>query len=511
MDGKIFISYRREDTEGYAGRIFDHLSKHFGADRVFMDVDSIALGDNFVDVIEEAVSSASVFIALIGNQWMSAKDADGNLRLKDPNDFVRLEVASALRKKDTRVIPLLVHSATMPNASALPEDLAPLTYRNALNISHARFLADVERLTEEIDQYFKKTLGPGKGAKTKKTKFSMPIWGWIGLAALAIFFIVLGVTKGFNKEPVATQVAQIPLSSQMTPSKTPTITDTPTQALPTSTETQIPVVLDIPTDTLTPTFTPVPTISTSMKVYRGDVSIEMVLVADCLIDDAGNYDEKNCDLSLTGDGLKNSFFIDAVPVTNEQFAEYLNENSYTVSDVRNWIDYDHPNGGLAINSNGDWYRKEGHENNPVIAVSWDWAEKFCEYNGGGLPSEAQWEKAARGNGDFFYPWGSNQINSSYANYDNKLGKIVPVQSNAKNISPFGVWDMAGNVWEWTTTQVGAKFALKGGSYLSNDFLLRIDQRQIEDETMLVGDVGFRCMCSPAQDCYSDLATLPDNP
>ena len=61
-----------------------------------MDVDSIALGDNFVDVIEEAVSSASVFIALIGNQWMSAKDADGNLRLKDPNDFVRLEVASAL-------------------------------------------------------------------------------------------------------------------------------------------------------------------------------------------------------------------------------------------------------------------------------------------------------------------------------------------------------------------------------------------------------------------------------
>ena len=128
-----------------------------------------------------------------------------------------------------------------------------------------------------------------------------------------------------------------------------------------------------------------------------------------------------------------------------------------------------------------------------------------------MPSEAQWEKAARGNGDFFYPWGSNQINSSYANYDNKLGKIVPVQSNAKNISPFGVWDMAGNVWEWTTTQVGAKFALKGGSYLSNDFLLRVDQRQIEDETMLVGDVGFRCMCSPAQDCYSDLATLPDNP
>jgi formylglycine-generating enzyme required for sulfatase activity len=510
MGGKIFISYRRDDTEGYAGRIFDHLSKHFGADRVFMDVDSIALGDNFVEVIEDAVSSTSVFIALIGNHWMSAADADGNPRLKDPEDFVRLEIAAALRNKETRVIPVLVHSATMPNGSALPEDLAPLTYRNAMNISHARFIADVDRLTEEIEKYFEKTIGPDKKLKTKTAKFSLPVWGWIVMAALALFLIVFAAMGGLKKKPVETQVAQLPITSQTTPSPTPTTTETQTPVPPTSTGTSVPVIEVIPTDTLTPTPTPtlIPTIATSINVQRGSTSVEMVLIADCLLDEAGNYDETNCDLSPTGDGMVNAFYIDSIPVTNEQYAAFLNENSYTAGAVKGWFDYDHQEGGVAINSNGEWYRKEGHENFPVIAVSWDWAVKFCSYYGGDLPTQDMWEKAARGTGQFFYPWGSNEINSSFANYNNRIGKIVPVKSNTKNISPFGVWDMAGNVWEWTSTQVSGKFALKGGSYFSNDFLLRIDQRKIESPGALLGDFGFRCVCSPADACYSSLVPTP---
>jgi hypothetical protein len=507
MDGKIFISYRREDTEGYAGRIFDHLSKYFGADRVFMDVEAIALGDNFVDVIEEAVCSASVFIALIGNRWMSAADEKGNLRLQDPKDFVRLEVSSALRNEETRVIPLLVHSTTMPSSNALPEDLAPLTFRNAMNISHARFVADVDRLTEEIEKYFEQIGVPGKKTTTKP-KFSIPIWGWIGAAALALFLIIFAATGGFKSEPTPTQEALALQTNQPTPSKIPTSTETQTSIPPTATDVVAPVVEDIFTETPTPSPTLIPEISTSIIVQRGESSAEMILVAECLLDEAGEYNDKNCDLALNGDELEGAFFIDAFPVTNEQFIAFLNQNSYTVGDVRDWFDYDHPDGGAAINNVGEWYRKDGYENYPVIAVSWDWAERFCMYYGGGLPSQDEWIMAARGGGDFFYPWGNNQINSSFANYNNRIGKTIPVQSNAKNVSPFGVWDMAGNVWEWTNTQVNGQFALKGGSFISNDFLLRIDQRKIESPDVLSGDFGFRCVCSPADNCYSSLVPTP---
>jgi len=511
MGGKIFISYRREDSEGYAGRIFDHLTKYFGADRVFMDVDSIALGDNFAEVIEEAVGSSSVFIALIGNRWMSAVDEKGELRLNNPEDFVRMEIASALRKKDTQVIPVLIHNATIPSSSALPDDLAPLTFRNAMNISHARFTADVDRLTDEIERYFEKT-GGAKKPSNKKTQFSIPIWGWISLAVLSLLLIIFAVSGGFNPDPVETPLAQVPETSSPTPTDIPTASGTPTQIPPTSTEKAVPAVEIISTETSTLTPTLIPTVLTSIMVQRGETSAEMILVADCLLDEDGKYNEENCDLTLKGEGLDGAFFIDAVPVTNGQFAAFLNQNGYDIGDVRNWFDYDHHDGGVAINSDGVWYRKEGFENFPVIAVSWDWAEKFCSYYGGGLPSQDEWIMAARGNGNFFYPWGNNTVNSSYANYSNRIDKPIAVKSNAKNVSPFGVWDMAGNVWEWTNTQVNDKFSLKGGSYISNDFLLRVDQRKIESPDVLSGDFGFRCMCSPADACYSALVpTSTPNP
>ena len=91
----IFISYRREDSAGYAGRLYDRLAGHFGADRVFMDVEGIEPGVDFVDAIESAVASCEVLIVIIGNEWLAA-DAAGKRRLDDPKDFVRIETAAAL-------------------------------------------------------------------------------------------------------------------------------------------------------------------------------------------------------------------------------------------------------------------------------------------------------------------------------------------------------------------------------------------------------------------------------
>ena len=104
---RIFISYRRDDTAGYAGRLHDRLVQHFGADSIFMDIDTIEPGQDFVEEVGEAVGSCDVLIALIGQQWLTLTDSMGVRRLDDPHDFIHLEVATALDRK-VRVIP--VHS-----------------------------------------------------------------------------------------------------------------------------------------------------------------------------------------------------------------------------------------------------------------------------------------------------------------------------------------------------------------------------------------------------------------
>ena len=148
----IFISYRRDDSEGQAGRLLKDLAGHFGQDAVFMDVAGIAPGRDFRRVIDEHVATCGVLLAVIGKAWITAQDASGRRRLDDPADFVRLETASAL-KRDIPVIPVLVHGAGMPEAGQLPPDLADLAYRNGVELSHARWDSDVQLLIKALEPY----------------------------------------------------------------------------------------------------------------------------------------------------------------------------------------------------------------------------------------------------------------------------------------------------------------------------------------------------------------------
>jgi hypothetical protein len=149
--GRIFISYRREETAYPAGWLFDRLAGRFGAAQVFKDVDSIELGDDFVEVITRAVGSCDVLLALIGDQWVTIADERGRRRLDDPNDFVRLEIEAAL-SRGVRLIPILVGAASMPPEDGLPESLAPLVRRQALELSPARFDFDTSRLLKVLDR-----------------------------------------------------------------------------------------------------------------------------------------------------------------------------------------------------------------------------------------------------------------------------------------------------------------------------------------------------------------------
>jgi hypothetical protein len=148
---RIFISYRREDSSAAAGRLHDRLWEHYGRDNVFMDVDSIEPGLDFIEAIDRTVGSCDVLIALIGRQWLTLTDADGQRRIDDPGDFVRYEIVTALRR-NIRVIPALVQNTSMPRTVQLPEDLQPLTRRNALELSDAHFHRDVDGLIETLDR-----------------------------------------------------------------------------------------------------------------------------------------------------------------------------------------------------------------------------------------------------------------------------------------------------------------------------------------------------------------------
>lgn len=174
-EGRVFISYRREETAYPAGWLFDRLTDHFGKGQIFKDVDSIELGDDFVEVINGAVGSCDVLLALIGDRWLTITDDEGKHRLDDPNDFVRLEIEAAL-ERNVRVIPILVDGARMPRAADVPPSLAKLVRRQALELSPARFDFDTSRLVRVLDKTLSevRTAQDDAGAGNAKSRSQGP-------------------------------------------------------------------------------------------------------------------------------------------------------------------------------------------------------------------------------------------------------------------------------------------------------------------------------------------------
>ena len=218
--GAIFISYRREDSEGQAGRLFDDLVLKFGTESVFMDVADIEVGRDFRKAIDQSVSTCGVLLAIIGKHWLDAQNNEGKRRLDDPNDFVRLETASAL-KRDIPVVPVLVQGATMPRPEQLPDDLKELTYRNGVELTHVRWDSDVELLIKALRPYtgpsrqtvsevqVEKSAPPvpsGGGEKdtttTKRRRWLLPA---LGLVALLVIILIYAL----RPQPTLTTVPDV--------------------------------------------------------------------------------------------------------------------------------------------------------------------------------------------------------------------------------------------------------------------------------------------------------------
>ncbi|MDN5217356.1 toll/interleukin-1 receptor domain-containing protein [Fulvivirgaceae bacterium BMA12] len=165
----IFISYRREDSADVTGRIHDRLSQHFGPEAIFTDVDSIPLGVDFKEYIDRQVGQCQILLAVIGKNWTQIKNEQGKVRLQVQNDYVRIEIESAL-KRNIPIIPLLVQGAGMPSETELPATLKKLIYRHGQPVRpNPDFHRDMDRLVKGLERQLTKAQEKSKIGEKEKS------------------------------------------------------------------------------------------------------------------------------------------------------------------------------------------------------------------------------------------------------------------------------------------------------------------------------------------------------
>ncbi|SDA83728.1 TIR domain-containing protein [Algoriphagus alkaliphilus] len=173
-NGKIFISYRREDTSGESGRLKDKLEQIFGQENIFYDVETLEAGLNFDQSIAKALNDSKVLLAMIGPHWLKVSDSTGTKRIQKPDDWVRKEIAEAL-KRELRVIPVLVNGAEMPDSDELPDDLKELSLKHAQELTSSRWNYDVGKLTEVLEKLITKKPEPTPEPRPTPRPFVPPI------------------------------------------------------------------------------------------------------------------------------------------------------------------------------------------------------------------------------------------------------------------------------------------------------------------------------------------------
>jgi hypothetical protein len=211
----VFISYRRDDASAAAGRLYDGLHREFGSHNVFIDVDTLRPGDDFVETIDSRVRNCDVLLAVIGPRWLTAVDSSGNPRIEDPSDYLRLELEAAL-KGEVRVIPVLVSNGSIPSAETLPEPLRPLTRRQAIELRDSRWGDDLTKLMEQLH-----ALDAGRPARghavpvTASVRARRGAGRWYLALALGTATVLAATAIGVRNRPAASRQNQPDLAQSV--------------------------------------------------------------------------------------------------------------------------------------------------------------------------------------------------------------------------------------------------------------------------------------------------------
>jgi len=412
----IFISYRREDSAGHAGRLYDRLEREFPNDKVFIDVERIASGDDFAQKIESTLQQCDVCIVVIGKRWLTAADKYGQRRLDKANDWVRTEVSAALTR-NVKVIAMLVDDASLPEEKALPGELVRLRSLHATPVRHETFHQDVDRLVLAI----KDVLGARKQAHAKAH------------------------AQGERRTH--------------------------------------------PLDGLEYVWIP-----------PGDFMMGRVPGDDVQAERYG-VERPRHPVRLT-----HGFWLSRGPVTVRAYRHFALKRTLPMP--------------RSTKNNPNW----ANDDHPIANITWMQAREYCAWVGGRLPTEAQWEYAARGGRDgAVYPWG-NMPDPTKANYieNPTWGNRSTSPVGAFDENGFGLVDVVGNVLEWLSdwfepeayplrpanqTTVDPEVfvnkmdrrVVRGGAWGSIPEEIRISVRGYQVPGADVIDFGFRCLIDEIPD------------
>jgi formylglycine-generating enzyme required for sulfatase activity/uncharacterized caspase-like protein len=369
---------------------------------------------------------------------------------------------------------------------------------------------------------------------------SLPTWGWIVAGVLITLLIVVPIAgQGFAPWARPTSTLRPAPTSTLTPTPTlpPTATDTATPA-PSSTPRETPThtptsqltvtSTETPTPSATPTETPTPSPTWPPEVppldaSKGDTWIRPADEAVMVYVPAGKFlmgstedDEDADDDELPQHTVTlDAFWIDKHEVTNAQYAAFLNAEGNQEEGGVTWLEAD--SDAVRIHErDGVWEVDSGYADHPVVMVSWYGARAYAAWVGGRLPTEAEWEKAARGTEGQLYPWGNEVPTSDLSNFSWNVGGTTPVGSySPAGDSPYGCADMAGNVWEWVHDWYGGDYysvspgsnpqgpasgtyrVLRGGAFLDLPNLVRCAVRDWYSPYDRNDHLGFRVVVSPS--------------
>ncbi|MBK7956048.1 MAG: SUMF1/EgtB/PvdO family nonheme iron enzyme [Candidatus Accumulibacter sp.] len=441
---RIFISYRRSDSELAASRLADDLRRHFTREQVFQDFASIDPGNDFVEAVERGLDSCAAVLVVIGPNWLDALDHRGRRRLDLADDWVRHEVAQSLRRPGVRVFPVLVESAKMPAAEDLPDELQPLTRRQAFPVTNRHWPKDVAELIEHLQRK------PGAGGESASTsggvsEVQKPSGAWKLLAAIGVVLvIVLGVFFGQGDR------SELPLPYTAPPP-----------------EVQIPVKKAKVPAVTTPVLPAPPAKATTPANKPREFFHDCEQCPEMVVLPAGSF-------------MMGSPMAEARRSVNEgpphkvtiarPFAVGQNEVTFAEWDACVAAGACQPRPG-----DEGW----GRGRRPVIHVNWDDAQAYASWlakktgKGYRLLSEAEWEYAARAKTETAYPWGDER-GSNHANFASSHSqwsgdKTAPVGSFDAN--DFGLYDMIGNVYEWVQDCWNGNYAgapVDGSAWLNGD-------------------------------------------
>jgi formylglycine-generating enzyme required for sulfatase activity len=504
---RIFISYRRADSRKDAGRLYDRLVHAFGKENVFKDVNNISPGSDFRDVITRAIEQCNVLLVLIGSEWLSVLDDDGQRRLDNPDDFVRIEIETGLQSKCQRIIPVLLDGAEMPEIEDLPTSLRELASKNASVIrDDPDFDHDVERLIASFGQGTGELTPPTLRSQIEQFYAASDAKQWEqARSILADIRTANNVPRFFDLEQaektVRTNIERADAERDYDILRIMSLRETPDRlwaALQIFWENHPGYDPDHlaqrcrPARVTQTSFAPafiLPPPFTWIEIPEGAVSLD-------------NATDQNPPGTIGGRYTIPGFVIAKYPITNAQYQIFVEaEDGYRdprwwefSSEAMLWFS-SHPQSDRSMFAGDDL---------PRTNVCWYEAVGFCRwlsYKSGQditLPTEQQWQRAAQGDNAQFYPWGRD-FDRSKCNFDAPGPTSVTQFPNGA--SPYGALDMSGNVWEWCLTEWGTDSTilagdrlrvLRGGSAGNHDpALLRVTYRHWEDPTAENRFIGFR--------------------